>query len=192
MRSRGPALVATAVISAGTFYLSRTNDVSNVIHHHRHVVAIVASPSADPDATPSALPLTDALTIYYCTLDGHTLAPWQVRLGEARDVKSVAYLAAVKAVAGPADTIRAIRFPAGTSVKSVSVADDMATVDFSAGVEETSAGGFAEIGEFKALIWTLTDLPHIKRVRIRVDGATLPTLPGGHLELDEPLSRSDF
>lgn len=195
MQTRGPAIVASAIVAAGAFYLSRTDNASHGMHHRQHhhaVVQVSAAPHDAISAAPTTLPLADALKLYYCTLDGHTLGTWQVRLGDARDIQSVAYLAAVKAIAGPADTIRAIRFPLGTSVKSVHVAGDTATVNLSSEVDQTSAGGFAEIGEFKALIWTLTNLPDIKRVRIRVSGATLPTLPGGHLELDEPLSREDF
>ena len=185
MRTRGPALVASAVVAAGTFYLSRSNPV--VVHRHHHEpVAVVASPVA------SSSTIGTALTLYYCLPDGHTLVPWQVRLGDATDIRSVAYFVAVKAITGPADTVKAIRFPVGTSVRSVHVATDSVTVDLSADVEQTSAGGFAEIGEFKSLVWSLTQIPTIKRVIIRVSGAVVPTLPGGHLELDEPLSRSDF
>ncbi len=196
MRSKGPALVASAVVAAGTFYLSHTDEVAKFTQKRHHTAAVHASPVAlavAASASPTSLPQADAVKLYYTVPDGHTLKPWKVRLGEAHDIESVAYLAAVKAVAGPADTKKAIRFPAGTSVRSVRVVQDTATVDLTMPASDESEGGvITEIGEFKSLVWTLTDLPGIKRVRVRIGGATVPTLPGGHLELDEPLSRSDF
>ena len=132
------------------------------------------------------------ITVYYCRLDGQTLSPWTVSLGPARDPKSVAFYAAVQAVAGPPSGTDAIRFPSGTVVRSVNVSDSTATVDLSQAVASSGGGSFAEAGEFKALVWTLTALPDIHAVQIRVEGRTIPTLPGGHLELDEPLTRSSW
>ena len=57
---------------------------------------------------------------------------------------------------------------------------------------ESTGGSFAETGEFKALVWTLTGLPGVSAVQIEVDGAKVATLPGGHLELEQPLARSSF
>lgn len=132
------------------------------------------------------------VTVYYCKLDGTTLVPWTVTLGPARDLKSVAFYATAQALAGPSSGTDAIRFPSGTVVRSVDVSGKTATVDLSGAVASGGGGSFAESGEFKALVWTLTALPGIESVQIRVDGRTLPTLPGGHLELDEPLTRSSW
>jgi germination protein M len=134
----------------------------------------------------------DTITVYYSKADGETLAPWTVTLGSARDTPSVAFYAATQAVAGPASDVEAIRFPSGTIVRHVDVSDGTATVDLSGNVAAGGGGSFAESGEFKALIWSLTAVPSIKAVQIRVDGRKVPTLPGGHLELDEPLSRSSW
>jgi spore germination protein GerM len=134
----------------------------------------------------------ETITVYYCKTDGETLVPWKVTLGPARDAKSVAFYATAQALAGPAPGVDAIRFPQGTIARSVVPAGDTVTVDLSKEVETQSGGSFAESGEFKALVWTLTDLPGIAKVRVLIAGAPLPTLPGGHLELDEPLSRSNW
>jgi spore germination protein GerM len=86
-----------------------------------------------------------------------------------------------------------VRFPAGTHVRAVTVDGTTADVDLSHEVDSSAEGGFAEAAEFKALVWTLTQPAlGIDAVTIRVDGTRLATLPGGHLELDEPLSRSSF
>jgi spore germination protein GerM len=134
------------------------------------------------------------IPVYYCKTDGETLARWDVSLAAARDLHSVAFYAATQAVAGPPSRTDAIRFPAGTVVRGVDVTGATAVVDLSGAVAASGGegGSFAESGEFKALVWTLTALPGISSVQIRVDGRTLPTLPGGHLELDQPLNRSSW
>ncbi|MGH7754744.1 MAG: GerMN domain-containing protein [Vulcanimicrobiaceae bacterium] len=132
------------------------------------------------------------LTIYYAKPDGETLGNWPVTLGPARDPHSVAFYAAVQAVAGPPSSTDAVRFPAGTIVRTVAIDGKTATVDLAGAVTSNGGGTFAESGEFKALVWTLTDVAGISAVRITIDGARVATLPGGHLELDEPLSRSSW
>lgn len=113
-------------------------------------------------------------------------------MGPARDLKSVVFYAATQAVAGPPGDIDAIRFPAGTHVRGVNVEGTTADVDLSREVKSPSGGSLGETGEFKSLVWTLTRIPGIDGVRVLVDGMRLDALPGGHLELDRPLKRSDW
>jgi spore germination protein GerM len=122
------------------------------------------------------------LAVYYCKLDGETLA----------DPQSEAFYATAQAVAGPPAETSAIRFPAGTVVRAVHVAGRTATVDLGGTIAAPQSGSFAESGEFKALVWTLTSLPGIDAVQVKIGGARVPTLPGGHLELDEPLTRQSW
>ena len=143
-------------------------------------------------------PVGDHLTVYYTKMDGTTEVPWNVSMrppvrGEsgAEHVRNAATYAAVQAVAGPPGTVQAVRFPMGTVVKTVSVTGSNADVDLSGSVKNAT-GSFDESGEFKSLVWTLTALPGIESVSIRVDGARIDALPGGHLELDKPLRRSDW
>jgi spore germination protein GerM len=65
-------------------------------------------------------------------------------------------------------------------------------VDLSKDVGAAVEGSFNEAAEFKALVYTLTALPGISSVRVSVAGESVATLPGGHLELDEPLTRQSF
>jgi spore germination protein GerM len=135
----------------------------------------------------------DSVVVYYVkTADSTTAVPWTVSLGPARDPRSVAFYAAVQAVAGPPAGIDAVRFPAGTTVESVNLEGSTADVDLSKDVGTAVEGSFNEGAEFKALVYTLTALPGISSVRVSVAGQRLATLPGGHLELDEPLSRQSF
>ncbi|GAC1501844.1 MAG: hypothetical protein NVS1B14_06430 [Vulcanimicrobiaceae bacterium] len=139
------------------------------------------------------------LTVYYTKMDGQTEVPWTVSLrpqqaGESSDEHraNAALYAAVRAVAGPPSTVEAIRFPSGTMVRAVRVTGSNADVDLSPQVQSSSGGSFGESGEFKALVWTLTALPEIDSVSVRIAGARTAVLPGGHLELDKPLRRSDW
>jgi spore germination protein GerM len=139
------------------------------------------------------------LVVYYAKLDGATLGQWTVstrpaQAGEsdAEHLHNLVVYAAVQAVAGPPSDVQAIRFPAGTHVISAGVADSTATVDLSQEVTAVTGGSFAENGEFKGLVYTLTGIPSINAVQILVAGRKVESLPGGHLELDTPLRRSDW
>jgi spore germination protein GerM len=134
----------------------------------------------------------DTITVYYTKADGSALVPWRVSLGPARDPGSVAFYAAVQAVAGPPAGVDAVRFPAGTTVRTARVDGSTADVDLSKDAGTNVEGSFNEAAEFKALVYTLTELPGISSVRVTIAGDTVATLPGGHLELDEPLTRQSF
>ena len=146
---------------------------------------------------PSAI--GDHVTIYYTKDDGRTEVPWTVTMrpqqpGEsaAEHLRNAILYAATQAVAGPPSNLAAVRFPPGTHVLSVDVNDSTALVDLSKEVKNQNSGVTGESGEFKSLVWTLTALPGIDRVAVRVEGQTLETLPGGEFELKEPLRRSDW
>lgn len=139
-------------------------------------------------------PVADHVTVYYTKLDGTTEVPWSVSLGPARDPKSVAFYAATQAIAGPPAGTEAVRFPSGTRVLGVAIDGSTIEVDLSKEVDGLAGGSFAETAAFKSLVWTLTGptLPSIKSVSIRIEGARVPTIPGGHFELDQPLSRASW
>jgi spore germination protein GerM len=133
----------------------------------------------------------DTIAVYYVKTDGTTLEPWRVSLGPSRAPNDVAFYAAVQTVAGPPAGVDAVRFPRGTRVLSTALDDGTVTVDLSTDVGTAVEGSYTESAEFKALVYTLTALPGVTAVRVHV-GETVATLPGGHLELDEPLTRQSF
>jgi len=138
---------------------------------------------------------SDTITVYYTKADGQSEVPWHVSLGPARGRTDVAFYAAAQALAGPASGTDAVRFPAGTHVRTVTLDGSTVDVDISKEIESSAEGGYTETAEFKSLVWTLTDpttLPGVTAVRIRVDGTRVATLPGGHFELDAPLTRASF
>lgn len=139
------------------------------------------------------------VTVYYTKQDGSSEIAWTVSMrpqqpGEsaAEHLNNAARYVAAQAVAGPPSDVSALRFPAGTRVRSASVTGSTANVDLSSEVANQTSGVAGEAGAFKALVWTLTALPGVRSVAITVEGQKLATLPGGHLEIDEPLRRSDF
>ena len=146
-----------------------------------------------------APPSPERLTVYYTKSDGTTLGRWSVSLrpaqaGEsaAEHQRNMALYAAVQAVAGPPSGVQAIRFPNGTHVIDSRVSGSIATVDLSNEVSQQGGGTFGESGEFKGLVYTVTGVPGIDAVQVLVGGRKLDALPGGHLELDQPLHRSDW
>ena len=138
------------------------------------------------------------LTVYYTKLDGTAMGTWQVTTrvpstGEsgAEQLHDELTYAAVQSVAGPPSEVSAVHFPSGTHVRSVSISGTTATVDLSGDVDSATSS-FQENGEFKGLVYTLTGISPINAVQITIEGRKLETLPGGHLELDTPLHRSDW
>jgi hypothetical protein len=141
----------------------------------------------------------ETIPIYYTKLDGKTLAAMRVSMrprqpneGAAERLHNVVLYAAVQAIAGPPNDVQAIRFPPGTRVLDASVNGSTATLDLSKDLEQQAGGTFGENGEFKALVYTMTAIEGIDAVQIFVEGNRLETLPGGNVELDQPLHRSDW
>ena len=134
----------------------------------------------------------DTIAVYYTQPDGSTEASRAVALGPAHDTRSVAFFAATQAVAGPPDGVASVRFPLGTYVRSVQVDGSTVVVDLSKDVERLAGGSFSESAALKSLVWTMTGLPGIHSVVLLVDGSRVGVIPGGHIELDEPLGRSDW
>jgi spore germination protein GerM len=170
--SRLPLLIALlAIISAGTWY------------------AVSHRPAAN----------AQTLAVYYTKVDGTHLGEMRVSLrprqageNDAEYLHDAVLYAAVEALAGPPSDVEAIRFPPGTRVLGVRVEGSTASIDLSKDVEQQAGGTFGENGEFKALVYTLTGVRGVDAVQISIEGSRLETLPGGNLELDQPLHRSDW
>lgn len=162
-------------------------------------VLVIAAGAGWYFASHKPSPIGQSITVYYTKDDGTTEVPWTVSMrpqqaGEsaAEHLRNAVLYAATQAIAGPPSSVAAVRFPAGTHVLDANVNESTASVDLSEEVKNLTGGVLGESGAFKSLVWTLTALPGINQVAVRVQGQTLSTLPGGHLELDEPLRRSDW
>lgn len=77
--------------------------------------------------------------------------------------------------------------PAGTHLRSIKLADGLATVDFSRELESNFTGGDTQgIRTVSAVLRTLGQFPTVERVQFLVEGHPVDTL-GGMLSLSDPL-----
>jgi spore germination protein GerM len=106
---------------------------------------------------------------------------------------ALANYAIAQLLAGPpVGRDRVVLFPNGT-VARVTIEGDTAVVDISGSAARSfQSGAGDEVGMFKSLTFTLTGLPGIHRVQVLVAGQKAAALPGGHFEIDEPLTRDTF
>lgn len=92
-------------------------------------------------------------------------------------------------VRGPDDPFLVPTIPGGTRLLSLEVRDGTATVNLSREVRENHPGGSAgEAMTLESLVFTLTELPEVRRVRVLVEGEAVDTLVG-HADLTRPLER---
>lgn len=80
-------------------------------------------------------------------------------------------------------------FPKNAAIRSVTVRDGMATVDFDGSILKGFVGG--STGEeflIGSIVDTLTNFPEVTSVRFLVDGQEIETL-SGHMDLSAPLER---
>lgn len=94
-------------------------------------------------------------------------------------------------IAGPRDPGKIRTIPAETQLLGVEVAEGLATVDFSEELRSKHPGGSTgELMTLYSLVNSLTELPEIKQVQIRINGSPLDTL-AGHVDLTHPLTRDE-
>jgi spore germination protein GerM len=139
------------------------------------------------------VPPSHQLTIYYCRVGSGNLVRMPFTIDPNLNGQALATYAVNQLLAGPAvgrDSL--VLFPAGTQA-TVTMGADTATVDFGGSLAHGYRGGAGdEAAMFKSLTYTLTALPGVKRVQVLVGGHKQDALPGGHFEIDEPLSRDTF
>lgn len=83
-------------------------------------------------------------------------------------------------------------FPKNAKIKSVTVKDGTAFVDFDSNITKGFSGG--STGEellVGSVVRTLTEFKEIKQVRFLLDGEEIETL-SGHMDLSEPIKKSDL
>lgn len=138
-------------------------------------------------------PPPSQVNIYYCKAGSDQL----VRMPFTADAKlkgpALATYALNQLLAGPSvgrDSL--VLFPSGTQA-TVNIDGSVATVNLSGPIARSfQSGAGDEAGLFKSLTYTMTSLPGITSVQVLVDGNKRAALPGGHFELDEPLTRDTF
>ena len=100
------------------------------------------------------------------------------------------YVAAVETLMEEPDEENLTKiFPTNARIRSVTVKDGLATVDFDGSILKGFVGG--STGEeflIGSIVDTLTNFPEVKRVKFLVDGKEIETL-SGHMDLSTPLER---
>src|SRR5579872_2329602 len=138
-------------------------------------------------------PPTNQITVYYSKAGSDTLVAFHYSAAPGLSGAARAQYAVEQLLAGPLDPAAdLLTFPPDTRAK-VSLKEATAVVDLTGSITKRfSRGAGDEAGLFKSLTYTVTDIPGITAVQIRLNGVVVPSLPGGQLELDEPLSRTTF
>lgn len=132
-------------------------------------------------------------TVEFVDAGTGTLAPSEYSVDPNLHGEGLAEYAATQLLAGPATGRDAVvLFPAGTTLNTT-LQGDTAVVDITGPIAKAYTGGADdESAMFKSLTYTLTNVPGVARVQVLIDGKKRAALPGGHVELDEPLTRETF
>lgn len=151
--------------------------------------APATAPATDP-APPATVPTgAPATAVVYFLDDAGRLVAERRRVAGPLDARS-----ALEALAkGPRGAGLVPALPAGTAVRGVRVDDGIATADFSGEFERgyPSGGAAAETAVLAPIIYTVTGVPGVRRVRITVEGRT-PEPPGSQVGFAAALSRADL
>ena len=127
------------------------------------------------------------VNVYYPRNDGTGLIAVSRKVNTEKDDK---YTAAMKSLlTGTKEKDQTNVIPKKAKLRSVTVKDGIATVDFSKELEQNFSGG--STGEemlIGSIVNTLTDFSEVEKVQILIEGASVETL-SGHMDLSEPLTR---
>lgn len=148
--------------------------------------ADIAKQQTAPDKAPASN--ETHLTVYYPTADAMYLVPevWTVpkTAHPAKDAMDLL-------LRTPNSSGLVKIFPEGTVVKSVTIKDHTAYVDFNDKIVKNNTGGStSEMLMVVSVVNTLTEFTDIHKVQIMVEGKKVETL-SGHVDVSVPLSRSE-
>jgi spore germination protein GerM len=133
------------------------------------------------------------ITVYYCQAGSDKLMPVQFSIDPKLQGSAAQKYALNQLLVGPTvgrDAV--VLFPQGTQA-SLSRQGKTAVVDLTGTIAKSFQGGATdEAAMFKSLTYTLTAFPDITGVQVLVGGQKVAALPGGHFELDEPLTKDTF
>ena len=156
-----------------------------------------AAPTTSPEPTTTATTATTATTEERTTLRAYFARGEQVGVAtrEVERTSAVAAAALRELLAGPSAEERAAgldtEIPAGTELRSVSIAGGTATVDLSREFE--SGGGSASMTlRVAQVVHTLTQFPTVERVAFRLEGEPVEAIGGEGVVVSPPVDRADF
>jgi germination protein M len=135
---------------------------------------------------------TDVVTVYLLDRNGY-LAPMSLRMDTEQSSsrsaaeKAIAWMTVNKQLADQLPPGFKAVLPQGTKVNSVTENKGTISIDFAAPFPEIIAAQERKVLE--ALVWTLTELPGINKVRLSVAGKPLQSLASSGLPIDQVLTR---
>lgn len=145
-----------------------------------------ASPGASPSPAPATTGTSDpqetkVVTIYYLTEKDSSFS--LVREGHAVAATArIATAALEELIHGtPLREDHFTPYPRTAQILSVTISDQVATVDWSAQVLEANAGAEVESLGIQSVVWTLTEFPTVKKVRFTVEGKDRGSASNGRL-----------
>lgn len=147
-----------------------------------------AQPEQKPVVTTERTERTMNVKVYYPDDSGMRLVEVEreILVDDATDK----YTAAVESLMDdPIEDNLTRIFPKNAAIRSVTVRDGLATVDFDGSILKGFVGG--STGEeflIGSIVDTLTNFPEVTSVRFLVDGQEIETL-SGHMDLSAPLER---
>lgn len=133
-----------------------------------------------------------ALSVYFGDAQAERVVPSTRYLDPDSGLARAAVLALL---AGPdaTDRTRGLHsaIPSGSRLLGITVRDSIATVDLTRAFE--SGGGTASMSiRLAQLVYTLTRVPGVRAVKLRLDGVPVTTFSGEGLELEPVMKRADF
>ena len=193
---RSPFVIATIVLLAAGCGQGSAQVVSSVSPGGGPVSSGPPATQPPPDSgggssTPPPAP-AETTTVQTWFIRGETLWYATTRVDRQPGIGS----AAVRALlAGPSAELRAAGVgsvvPAGTQLLGLDIGDGIATVDLSS--EYASGGGsLSEQMRLAQLVYTLTQFPTVKGVRLKLDGKDTTVFSGEGIVLPDPMRRSSF
>ncbi|MFC5402129.1 GerMN domain-containing protein [Cohnella soli] len=135
---------------------------------------------------------SDVVTVYLLDSHGY-LAPMSLRTGGSQDSaatsaeQAIAWMTANKQLTDQLPPGFTAVLPEGTATNSVKQIKDTISVDFAAPFSQIPAKQERKVIE--ALVWTLTELPGVDKVKLSVGGKPIRAMPASHLPVDTVLTR---
>lgn len=149
--------------------------------------------TAEPPETESPAPApveqqTRDVTLYFASADGQSLIAESRVINECEREEDCLQDTVRALIAGPQGELAPI-FSPQVAVRGVSIADSLASIDFTQDLVATHPGGTqSELLTVYGLADTVkVNFPHLSQVQILVDGTAIETLKG-HVDLRQPVN----
>lgn len=183
--SRTAIVILLLVVAALSAALWRIYPEYQRLKHRRSDIRVATVPPAVPRDAPTSSTSVVATPYFARVVDGKLrLVP--VRRGLPPGL-GVARASLQELIEGEVPPGCERPLPLGTKLLGVTVADGLATVDFSQQLVSGFRGGSDNEGVVVfSIVNTLASLPTVERVQILVEGKPVSTI-GGHLDTSAPL-----